>query len=557
MAQRWKNLFKPWILERGQDYYECGWVFAIDQNESVIRARVSGSQLYRVEIQRSGECVVRMHCDCPYADGGENCKHMAAVLFALDRETEAEAMNWPSVPEAHVESRADRVDWQTALEQLPAEKLRELLRSLAEGDGSLQDRIVRMVSGPGDDPEQWHAELEQIVLDHTDYRGEIIYGHEYDCMADLAAYLDECLPYVLINGRGIDAAKLVMAVYGTAFNQDMDDSDGGLTLVMVTCRTAMAQVLSQADAQQEREIFDLLHEFLEKSNWNWGSDDLEEWILSIDWPRELQQKNLEWLDDNLDSWKMAKRAALMKRMGAATEEVMAWWEQYREDDSAYRPLLELYEEYDLFKAVELVQEKRNQERNTGWQITDYTKTLLRLYEKAGDQVRYEKELRYLVLERGCQETDYLSRLKNCTPPEEWGGMFAAILAEAKRPFERMHLYHFEAMYDALVEELTQYPYLENFRTYEPSLREWDSERTLKLYVDALKFEMDRVCDRKEYRRVVGHLRELEAYPGGGEEARKLAAYWHEYYKRRSAMKDELCRAGYPENEVCDYLCRKV
>lgn len=244
MAMRWKDLFKPWILDRGQAYYECGQVVELEDDGPVSRARVSGSRLYRVEIQRSGERVVRMHCDCPYADGGENCKHMAAVLFALDKENEAEPMNWPSVPEAHVESRADRVDWQTALEQLPAEKLWDLLRSMAEGDGSLQDRIARMVSGPGDDPEQWQTDLEQIVLDHTDYRGEIIYGQEYDCMADLAAYLDECLPYMLIDGRIIDAAKLVMAVYGTAFDQDMDDSDGGLTLVMATCRTAMAQVLS-------------------------------------------------------------------------------------------------------------------------------------------------------------------------------------------------------------------------------------------------------------------------------------------------------------------------
>lgn len=488
-----------------------------------------GSQTYHVEIQRSGADVVWMRCDCPYAAGGENCKHMAAVLFAMEEP-----------------SAADQMDWKTALEQLPAEKLRELLRSLAEGDGSLQDRIVRMVSGPGDDPDQWQAELAQIVLDHSDYRGEIIYGHEYDCMADLAAYLDECLPYVLTNGRVIDAAKLVMAVYGTAFDQDMDDSDGGLTLVMDTCRTSMAQVLSQADAGQERKVFELLHEFLKKSNWSWGSDDLEEWILSIEWSRKLQQKNLEWLDENLDSWRMPQRAALMQRMGATTEDVIAWWEQYREDDSAYHSLLELYEECDLFKAIELVQEKRSQERNTGWQITAYTKTLIRLYEKTGDQVRYEKELRYLVLERGCQETDYLSRLKICTPVDEWGGMFAVILAEAKRPFDRMHLYHFERMYDALFEELTKYPYLENFCIYEASLREWDPERSLKLYVHALKFEMDWACDRKEYRRVAGHLYELEAYPRGGEEARKLAAYWHEYHKRRPAMKDELCKVGYPE-----------
>ena len=525
---RWKELFKPWILARGQEYFECGQVVELEETGCLIRAQVSGSQLYRVEIERSGASVLQMNCDCPYADGGETCKHMAAVLFALE-EAQQDA----------------RMDWQTALDNLSEEQLRELLRSLAEGDGSLQDRIVRMVSGPGDDPEQWQDDLDQIILDHTDYRGRIVYGQAYNCMLDIAKYLGESLPYVLADGHVVDAAKLVMTVYGSTFGLDTDDDGEGLTVVSEACQQAMAQILQQADAQQERKIFYLLHEFLEDSDWNWDSDDLEEWILNIDWSRELQQKNLEWLDENLDSWKMPARAALMKRMGAATEEVIAWWEQYRESDGSYRPLLELYEEYDLPKAIELVREKRNQEGITGWQITDYTKTLLRLLEKVGNQEQYEEELQYLVLARGCHETEYLSRLKNLTPQEQWRGMFAAMLADAARPPERMHLYHFEGMYDLLFKELTQYPSFGHFNSYEQSLREWDPERTLQLYIEVLKQEMDKVCDRKEYRRIAGYLHELGAYPGGREDAMKLAAYWHVYHKNRPAMKDELRKAGFP------------
>lgn len=40
--------------------------------------------------KRSGTNVVRMRCDCPYADGGENCKHMAAVVYALEETHGAE-----------------------------------------------------------------------------------------------------------------------------------------------------------------------------------------------------------------------------------------------------------------------------------------------------------------------------------------------------------------------------------------------------------------------------------------------------------------------------------
>lgn len=526
--ESWRNLFKPWIIARGQEYFECGQVVELEKAGSVIRAQVSGSQEYRVEIRRFGEYVTQMSCGCPYAAGGENCKHMAAVLIALDEQ-----------------GAEDRMDWQTALAQMPEEKLRELLQSLAAEDGSLQDRIVRMVSGPGDDPSQWQADLEQIISGYTDYHGWIGYDRAYDCMVQIAEYLEECLPSVLTGGQVTDATKLVMTVYGAAFGLDMDDSDGGLSIVSESCRKALEQVLSLAEAQEERKIFFLLHEFLEDSDWDWGSSNLEELILSLDWSRELQQKNLEWLDENLDSRRRHQRAELMERMGASRAEIIAWWERYRADDSAYHPLLRLYEESDLPKAIELVREKRDQEK-INWHIIDYTKTLLRLLEKSGEQAQYQNELRYLVMDLKCQDTEYVSRLKKGTPPQQWPGIFETMLTDAMHPSGRMRLYHFEGMYAELFTELTQHPYFGDFQNYEEDLRKWNPERTLKLYTELLKREMDRACDRKQYRHIAGYLHKLNAYPGGQEAAGTLAAYWYVYHKNRPAMKDELQKAGYPQ-----------
>ena len=525
----WRNLFKPWILARGQEYYECGQVTELEDDGSIIRAQVSGSRAYQVEIHRTGERVNRMSCDCPYAVGGENCKHMAAVLTALDENLTEE-----------------RLDWQTALAQMPEKQVRELIQSLAAEDGTLQDRIVRMVSGPGNDPAGWQDDLEQIISDHMDYHGWLDYDRAYDCMVEVTGYLDECLPSLLNGEQVVDAAKLVMTVYGAAFGQDMDDTNGGLTIVSEACRNALKQVLSLADAQQERKIFYLLHEFLEDSDWNYGSDDLEEVILSQNWCRELQQKNLEYLDENLDSWRMRQRAELMARMGASKAEVIAWWEQYRENDSAYHPLLHLYEEENLPKAIELVREKRKRE-NIPWSIMNYTKTVLGLLEKAGEQEKYETELRYLVLELKCQETEYVSRLKKITPVEQWHAAFEILLADAKYPSGRMRLYHFEGMYAELFTELFQHPSFSDFMSYEFDLRQWNPEQTLKLYTELLKREMDKACDRKQYRHVAAHLDKLNVYPAGQETARTLAAYWYVYHKNRPAMKDELQKAGYPQN----------
>ena len=524
----WRNLFKPWILARGQEYFECGQVVDLKEVDSIVTAEVSRSKAYRVEIYRSGERVTRMVCDCPHAAGGENCKHMAAVLFALD-----EKLAQP------------RMDWQTALSQMGENQLRELLYSLAAEDGTLQDRIVRIVSGPGDDPARWQDELEQIISDHADYHGWLDYDQAYDCMVEVAEYLEECLPPLLTDGQVVDAAKLVMTVYGAAWGRDMDDSAGGLTVVSEHCREALVKILSLADAQQERKIFDLLHEFMEDSNWNYGPDDLEDLVLSLNWSPMLQQKNLEYLDDNLDSWRMRQRAELMARTGASKAEIIAWWEQHWEDEGAYYPLLHLYEEENLPKAIELVRENRKRE-STSWNVVNYTKTLLGLLEKAGEQAKYEMELRYLVLELNCRETEFVSRLKAITPPESWAAVFQKLLADAKRPADRMELYHLDGMYSELHAELSRYSYIGLFQNYEEDLRRWDSERTLKLYAEILKWEMDRACDRKQYRHIAAQLDRLKTYPNGQEEAKKLAAYWYVYHKNCPAMKDELKKAGYPQ-----------
>lgn len=58
------------------------------------------------------------------------------------------------------------MDWQTALEQMSQSQLHELLYSLAAENETLQNRIVRMVSGPGDAPAQWQDDLDQIISDY-------------------------------------------------------------------------------------------------------------------------------------------------------------------------------------------------------------------------------------------------------------------------------------------------------------------------------------------------------------------------------------------------------
>ena len=80
----WKRRFQQIILERGKSYYKYGHVQDLSYEEDVYTARVVGDASYRVEIKIRDDELVYAKCSCPYAASGKYCKHMAAVMYAID-----------------------------------------------------------------------------------------------------------------------------------------------------------------------------------------------------------------------------------------------------------------------------------------------------------------------------------------------------------------------------------------------------------------------------------------------------------------------------------------
>lgn len=85
----WKNLFREHILERGRNYYYDGAVTEFQKTKNGYRAIVEGTEDYEVEIEIEEGNICDMYCSCPYAEDGNYCKHMAAVLYKME-ETEGE-----------------------------------------------------------------------------------------------------------------------------------------------------------------------------------------------------------------------------------------------------------------------------------------------------------------------------------------------------------------------------------------------------------------------------------------------------------------------------------
>ena len=81
---KWENIFRDWILERGRQYYNSNRVANMIYENNLFQARVLGEKPYDVRIEISDDKIVLMRCSCPFAASGQKCKHMAAVLYAIE-----------------------------------------------------------------------------------------------------------------------------------------------------------------------------------------------------------------------------------------------------------------------------------------------------------------------------------------------------------------------------------------------------------------------------------------------------------------------------------------
>ena len=85
----WEEYFRNRILERGWNYYEQGRVSEVTQELEWFSGFVSGTHTYYVELGLDEDFDIDpelMYCDCPHAQDGNLCKHMAALLYYVSIE---------------------------------------------------------------------------------------------------------------------------------------------------------------------------------------------------------------------------------------------------------------------------------------------------------------------------------------------------------------------------------------------------------------------------------------------------------------------------------------
>lgn len=569
----WMNLFEPHILNRGMEYYEDGCVSDLQIIGNTVEAEVEGSEYYQVSVELDGGEIMDMFCDCPYAAKGYNCKHMAAVLYkyeeylADESENEAEVYHKDSMNIVMASTvNTKRQEIERLLTKIPEQDAKELLIDmLSENEGlknelqlkyDFQMNAIQMTN--------LKKEIKNIIYRYGGGRF-IDWQYAYDFCSDLRNFLDDKIPLMIEKRCYLQAFELTNIVFREVGNTDMDDSDGGSSMVAETCYDYWRKITENCN-ENDREI--IKNWFRDHKNTDFVIDYMEEYVneffeqyfMSEDeiWERmnaldeiiELHRKQND--AGTIYSIRYGYRDVLLQRL-----EYMHRLHMPEQDILKYRlmnrhffcvrelEISEALENGNKELAVQILEESKQMDTEYPEKIKKYSLQLISLYKELGKEDEYREELIFQLLH--CYQSDLscYNELKACISSEaEWDRLTNLIINASKNIYFTCDVLNQEKRYEQLMQIIERENSVNLLDKYEKQLRKTHSERMLRIYANYIIPEMDHANCRKHYRQLVQYLKKMVKCENGKAEAESIARKWRMEYKRRTALMDELRNAGF-------------
>ena len=556
----WKDLFREHILARGEAYYYEGAVQDLEKTEHGYHAMVEGTEDYEVDIELEDGQICEMYCTCPYADDGNNCKHMAAVLYEIEEQEEADSLTEGSG------SDQSKEELKEIIEKIPEMELRSFVKQLAGQDNEIRNTLMTRYAVRIDEKQMHRLKqgVDQIVWEYGDRSGFIDYQNAWDFTHEMTGYLTDKVDTLMERSCWRQAFELTNYVFQTIGNIGMDDSDGGTSQVANTCYDKWKEILENCTEEVRDEMFTW---FTSHLSCNYMIDYMEEYVeefLANEFRnREMLEKKLKYLDEMIErqtsstecgkTWSVRygfennilKRLEIMNQLGDPEKEIR----EYRRKHwrfSAVRGLeiQENIERGELDEAIRLLGESKELDRAYPGLIARYCEQLISIYETQSDEKSYKEELAYYVLRCPQHNLAYIQKLKAVCTEQEWEQYREQILQNHMNYNVIYPLMEAEGMYERMLDCLKREEFILNVDKYEKVLKEKFPEQIRDIYISYLQKEAARAGNRNRYREMMQYLKKIRRYPDGKEKAAEIAGNWRASYYRRSAMMDELRKAGF-------------
>ena len=573
----WQKLFASHILERGYDYYCDGAVENIEIGRDDIRADVVGTEDYEVEISLNDGKVTDMYCSCPYAAGGNNCKHMAAVLYEwtadimdedepedtdnedMDNDADAESMDLfePAVTVCDYKKKS------AAVEKLVTSAERDIVQAflvsvLAE-DKKLLLRFRNMVNkcATKEDVEDYFEQIDEIADRYLGRDHFINYYQAYDFMLELEEIIDKDVRRMIDNGSHISAFHVMNHIFVLLGNVDMDDSGGETSMLAEQIYQLWLELLTKVNAQDKRKMFIWFTTHMDGSVIDYLEEYIEQIIMEEFKEPEYEQDKLSFMEEMIEKaekkdsgwsrdyavgkWTVTYLKTLEEK-NAPEDQLEEICKKYWNNSGVRRYYIDRYfekKEYD--RVLQVLDESIELDKAYRGQVLEYIQKKKEIYRLQGNKSAYIEQLWKLVLEQSAGDLDIYKELKAQYSEKEW-------LIKREELFKKIppnahidRLYKEEKLYDRLLAYVLKSSGLYAVQSYENVLKKEYPKQILSKYQGEVNKMASCTGNRKHYADLVALLRRMKRIKGGSEIVETIVEEWKIKYRNRPAMMDELSK----------------
>ena len=566
----WKSLFLSRILSRGREYCLDGAIKKYEESQDCIQAEVAGTQLYKVKILLSGNEVDRMECDCPYAQDGKACKHMAAVLYRhsgeLKSHVESQRMHdaktfddndlyiFVGTTESYERKKAAVTKMVMKSDE---ETVRNYLVSvLMESDNYLlRFKTITDVCSRND-VQQYIERVRSVVDFYTGRKSFIDYYAAGEFISDLRDFLETDARIMVDQQLYSEAFQLANAILSTLDSVDMDDSAGQAGILAGDISKFWVELLSQIDDSGKREMFQWFMEQLRQSDEIYSTDLIEEVFIKefkedeylipkMEFAQEritaLEKSEIPWQHDYQAGKWVKHYLKMLQEHGAEAGECKAFCKEHWQNAAARMHYIELCEEEGAYEeALQALDESIAMDRSLSQlQIWNYEKQKKDIYQVMKDEEHYREQLWKLVEGYSPVDMELYRELRGLYDEESWSELRERIISSIRDFQSRNDLLEEEKLYDRLLASVLQSPGLYTLRKYDDVLGKLYPVQILEKYRDQLNQMAAMSSNREKYRELAGWLKHLKQFDGGDQVVLEILDDWRTCYKRRPAMMEEL------------------
>lgn len=541
----WKDLFKDYILERGIDYFNRNFIENVYVKDNIIKSTVCGTKEYKVEIVTDNEAIIDLSCNCPYADSGENCKHMAAVLSYLESKENALAG----------QDRGESIG--KLVEAVDTSIVKEFLIDVLRNDYKLLNRFKSKLKSDisPTDMAGYKNQISNVFRKYAGRHGFIDYRNATYFISELQETLDTDIQSMVNNNQLQEAFELTNYIFIRVGNQDMDDSDGGTGEIADICLDIWQEILYKCEIKLKGEMFNWFITHLNGSVIDYMEAYIEQIIFDDFKEEEFVTNKSVFLDNKIIEYKketnvwsnsyrlgqlVLRRIEILEERDVNPNIIEAYCKENLEINEIRKYYIDLCinrKDYDM--AIKLLKEGRDKAKDSPGLIISYSLTLKDLYKQIGKNKLYEEELWALVLNYKASDLDLYKELKSIYSDEEW-------MKEREKVFSKLasnrgidKFYELEGLYDRLLELVVRSHGLYMVTEYEKVLKDIYPKEILSKYENIVKTMATNTSSRAHYKEIVSILRRMNKYPDGKLKVSEIVSEWKTRHRNRPAMMDEL------------------